>query len=309
MDKVAIMKEKIKIVSSGLIFLLFFPYVITVFLQGNSVENKNFSEFATETIRVQKEEEDNLREKLVSILAKEININSQKEAIKAQAVIVRQNYCYALKQEIEPEEGLSIQEMMKIFGEKNFSIRYEELATCLDETSKVQATFQGNPVMLPFHAVSAGKTRSAREINEKTVFPYLVSVDSTFDIPSENYLKVIYFEKTEFLAQLEQIFIGVDFSDEDILTQVTIDGRDSASYVTSVSAGGVTVSGEDFRQKLGLNSACFSLSEVDGKIRVVTEGLGHGFGLSEWGANELAKQGKGYIEILKYYFPNIEITE
>ena len=56
MDKVAIMKEKIKIVSSGLIFLLFFPYVITVFLQGNSVENKNFSEFATETIRVQKED-------------------------------------------------------------------------------------------------------------------------------------------------------------------------------------------------------------------------------------------------------------
>lgn len=304
------MKEKIKIISSVLIFVLFFPYVVTVFLQGTSVESEAFLEETTETMHVPKEEKaDGERERLISILAKEINVNSEKEAVKAQAVIVRQNYAYAIAQGQEPEEGLSVQEMMTLFGEKNFSVRYDELATCIDETNKVQVTFQGNQVMLPFHAVSAGKTRSAKEISEKTAFPYLVSVDSTFDIPSENYLKVVYFEKTEFLAQLEQIFTGVVFSNEDILTQLVIDGRDSASYVTSVSANGVTVSGEDFRQRLGLNSACFSLGEVDGKIRVVTKGLGHGFGLSEWGANELAKQGKDYIEILKYYFPNIEITE
>ena len=117
------------------------------------------------------------------------------------------------------------------------------------------------------------------------------------------------FEKAEFLAQLEQIFTGVVFSEEDILTQLVIDKRDSASYVTGISAGGITISGEDFRKRLGLNSACFSIGEADGKIRIVTKGLGHGLGLSEWGANELAKQGKDYIEILKYYFPNIEITE
>lgn len=308
--KVAVMKEKIKIVCSALIFLLFFPYLITIFLQGTSIENGFFSESATETINISKSEENKEnREQLISILAKEIDINSEKEAMKAQAVIVRQNYNYALENGTEPEEGLSVQEMMTQFGENNFSVQYEKLAQFIDETAGTQVSFAGDMVMLPYHAVSAGKTRSAKEISEKTAFPYLVSVDSTFDVPAENYLKVVYFEKTEFLAQLEQIFTGVVFSDEDILTQLTIDGRDSASYVTSVSAGGITVSGEDFRKRLGLNSACFSLGEADGKIRIVTKGLGHGFGLSEWGANELAKQGKNYIDILKYYFPNIEITE
>ena len=309
-NKVAVMKEKIKIMSSVLVFLLFFPYLITIFLQGISIENEEFLESATETLSVPKSKENKEnREQLISILAKEIDINSEKEAMKAQAVIVRQNYNYALAKGTEPEEGLSVQEMMTQFGENNFSVRYEELTQCMDETAGTQASFAGDMVMLPFHAVSAGKTRSAKEISEKTAFPYLVGVDSTFDIPSENYLKVVYFEKTEFLAQLEQIFTGVVFSEEDILTQLVIDGRDSASYVTSISAGGISISGEDFRKRLGLNSACFSIGEADGKIRIVTKGLGHGLGLSEWGANELAKQGKDYIEILKYYFPNIEITE
>lgn len=304
------MKEKIKIILSFLIFLFLFPYIVTVFMQGTSVSGEDAGEQATETTAQAADGETEAeREKMISILAKEININSEEEAIKAQAVIVRQNYAYAVEKGEEPEEGLSVQEMMSLFGEKNFSASYQILADCMDATKNVSVTYGDDVVLLPYHAVSAGKTRAANEANQNTAFPYLVSVDSSFDIPSENYLKVTYFEKTEFLAQLEQVFQGVNFSEEDIPAQITIDGRDGASYVTSVTAGGVTISGEDFRERLGLNSSCFSIAEADGKIRVVTKGLGHGFGLSQWGANELAKEGKSYLQILKYYFPNIEITE
>lgn len=304
------MKEKIRIVVSFLIVIFLFPYVMTVFMQGTTVEGESVGEDATEALSVEEStEEENTGDLLTSILAKEISVNSEEEAIKAQAVIVRANYLYAQAKGEATEEGLSVQEMMEVFGEKNFSHLYQELADCIAETEHVTVSYEGNQVSLPYHAVSAGKTRSAQEAYEGTAFPYLVSVDSTFDIPSEDYLKVVYFEKTEFLAQLEQIFQGVTFSEEDILSQLTINARDSADYVLSITAGNVTVSGEDFRNVLGLNSACFSMAEADGKIRIVTKGLGHGFGLSQCGANELAKEGKTYIEILKYYFPNIEITE
>ena len=123
-NKVAVMKEKIKIMSSVLVFLLFFPYLITIFLQGISIENEEFLESATETLSVPKSKENKEdRERLISILAKEIDINSEKEAVKAQAVIVRQNYNYALAKGTEPEEGLSVQEMTTQFGENNFSVQ------------------------------------------------------------------------------------------------------------------------------------------------------------------------------------------
>ena len=68
-----------------------------------------------------------------------------------------------------------------------------------------------------------------------------------------------------------------------------------------------SLSEKKFRDRFGLASACFTIAEVDGRVRVVTKGLGHGYGLSQWGANELAKDGKDCVEILKYYFPNISL--
>ena len=174
----------------------------------------------------------------------------------------------------------------------------------MDDTADITVSYGGNTtLMLPYHAVSAGKTRTAGEL------PYLTGVDSQADLPSEDYLKVIYFEKTEFLVQLEQIFPDAALNDTDLSSQITIDGRDDGGYVASVTVCGTTVSGDEFRDRFGFASACFTIAEVDGRVRIVTKGLGHGYGLSQWGANELAKDGKDCVEILKYYFPNIEITE
>ena len=298
------MKEKIKIMLSLLMFLFLFPYIVTVFLQGTPVAGESVDEAATETAVTVSDSTEEERERLIAILAKEISVDSEPEAIRAQAVIVRAGYAYAQAAGKEPEAGLSVQEMMAAFGEKNFAADYQILADAVDDTADISVSYGGDTVLLlPYHAVSAGKTRVAAEL------PWLASVDSTMDYPSPNYLKVIYFEKTEFLAQLEQIFPGVTFTEEDIPSQISIDGRDDGGYVSSVTAGGITVSGDEMRERLGLASPCFTIAEADGKVRIVTKGLGHGYGLSQWGANELAKDGKDCIQILKYYFPNIEITE
>ena len=55
-----------------------------------------------------------------------------------------------------------------------------------------------------------------------------------------------------------------------------------------------------------LNSTCFSIKEVDGEVRIVTKGYGQGYGMSQYGANEMAKQGSTYKEILEYYYSGID---
>lgn len=93
------------------------------------------------------------------------------------------------------------------------------------------------------------------------------------------------------------------------LENISIGSRDEAGYVTEMKVGEKVISGEEFRNVMELNSSCFYMKEVEGKIRIVTKGLGHGLGMSQYGANEMALEGADYTEILSYYFKNIEISD
>ena len=162
------MKEKIKIMLSLVIFLFLFPYIVTVFFQGTPVAGESVYETATETAVMAQGSMPKEREQLIAILAKEIHVDSEREAIRAQAVIARANYDYAVAAGREPESGLSVQEMMAAFGEKNFATDYQILADAVDDTADITVSYGGNTtLMLPYHAVSAGKTRTAAEL------PYL----------------------------------------------------------------------------------------------------------------------------------------
>ena len=169
--------------------------------------------------------------------------------------------------------------------------------------------YDGKPIHAAFHAVSAGKTRDAREALQREDEPYLAQADSAMDIPSPDFLKVVFMEKEEFYSKLKEACPELEAAPENILESVVVETRDSSGYATQVKIGEKTVAGEEFRGYLGLNSACFSLKEVENKVRIVTKGLGHGLGLSQYGANELAKEGKNYKEILKHYYKDISIEK
>ncbi|MBQ2400977.1 MAG: hypothetical protein II311_03065 [Lachnospiraceae bacterium] len=84
--------------------------------------------------------------------------------------------------------------------------------------------------------------------------------------------------------------------------------RDGSGYVKQVQIGQKTYTGEEVQYALGLTSACYSFERLDGKIRVICKGIGHGYGFAQFGANEMAKAGRTYEELLKYYFQNVEIV-
>ncbi|MEG0961426.1 MAG: SpoIID/LytB domain-containing protein [Lachnospiraceae bacterium] len=309
------MKEKIKTFFSVCVLVVAVPYIITFLIQGKetsittSLAEKIKAEGKSVTEIVQTEELD--REKyLVGMIAQEISLNYQIESIKAQAVIARTT----LSQMIEAKkdtlpEAMTTKAMIELWGQEGFEENHRMLEQAIADTKGEVLTCQGQLIDAAYHAVSAGKTRTAKEALNREDEPYLTSVDSTMDIPSKEYLKVIFLQKNQVAEKLKAVHGELTISEEDVMNKINITLRDSADYVLQVQIEDITMTGEEFRQALGLNSSCFYIKEVEGQVRIVTKGLGHGIGLSQYGANELAKEGKNYQEILQYYYTGAEITQ
>ena len=87
-----------------------------------------------------------------------------------------------------------------------------------------------------------------------------------------------------------------------------IQEKDSAGYVSKFRIGNTVCSGDEFRDALSLASSAFSIQEESGGLKITTMGKGHGLGMSQWTANELAKNGQNYKEILEFFFEGTTIT-
>ena len=247
-------------------------------------------------------------EYLAGIVAEQIALDSQPEAIKAQAVIARTSLVCALENDEELPASMSREEMLSLWGQNGFEQNYRVLDEALAATQGEILVWKEKPIQAAFHAVSAGKTRDAKEALG-VERPYLSSVDSSIDIPSHDFLKVIYMEKKDLADKLNQACKEAGLTEESVTQGISVTKRDSGDYALEVAVGAQSMTGEEFRECLDLNSACFSIKEVEGKMRIVTKGMGHGVGLSQYGANEMAKAGSGYEEILNYYYQDVTIEK
>lgn len=289
------MKEKIKVIISCALILVCLPYLITYFFQGEKTSA------ATE-----KSEES---QEIAGILAEQVPVNMKEEVLKAQAVIVRTQLAYCEKNNQEKPKALSKEEMEQLWGQKNYYEFYEKLIRAAEETEGQVITFQEEVINPAFHKVSAGYTRDGSTVYKNT--PYLLSVKSEADILSEDYLKVQFFTSKEFMERQSYLIPASGIEEKpvgDIVKSIELQ-RDGAEYVTAMKINGTEVDVDTFLETFELPSANFFIKEMDDKVRIVTKGCGHGYGLSQYGANEMAKKEKTYEEILKYYFSGIKIEK
>ena len=289
------MKEKIKVIISCALILVCLPYLITYFFQGEKTSA------ATE-----KSEES---QEIAGILAEQVPVNMKEEVLKAQAVMVRTQLAYCEKNNQEKPKALSKEEMEQLWGQKNYYEFYEKLIRAAEETEGQVITFQGEVINPAFHKVSAGYTRDGSTVYKNT--PYLLSVKSEADILSEDYLKVQFFTSKEFMERQSYLIPTSGIEEKpvgDIVKSIELQ-RDGAEYVTAMKINGTEVDVDAFLETFELPSANFFIKEMDDKVRIVTKGCGHGYGLSQYGANEMAKKEKTYEEILKYYFSGIKIEK
>lgn len=287
------MKHPIKYMILTGVIVLFLPLGVTVLLSG------------TDAVSIQKQMD--METYLPAILCEQVPWDYEEEMLKVQAVLARSSLYYYMEKE-KPEE-IQWEEKLEQFQRDRKNARYREAYERMERAVRLTRgqviTWQGEVCPGIFHRISSGKTRDGMEVLQDVTFSFLRSVDSGQDREAEEFLKGHYFTPEALEQRLQEEYPGIIFTEEPLTDQIRIEKRDSQDYILEMKVGDQTVTGEEFRRKLELSSCNFTIQELDGKIRFLCKGLGHGLGLAQYGGNELAKKGKTYQEILFFYFPDL----
>lgn len=286
------MLQKIKRLGAYLIIVLLLPYVITVFMNGTAVPVSKTVD--TMQVRVEKDGKEMdvpMEEYCIGRMAREIPVSYEREALKAQAVIVRTTVYAQIgdngSQTIFDEGYWTTDEMREQWGSDSFKKNYNRLKNAWDDTEGQVLVYGEQLAYVPYCRLTNGHTRDGAEVLGSDSYPYLKIRECPLDIEAKEQIQ------TKILDDME----------------VSITGTDTAGYVTSVQVGSETMSGEEFREKYDLASGSFVLQKYDRSLRVTTRGEGHGLGLSQYTADRMAKDGKKYDEILLYFFEGTELKE
>ena len=289
-------RNKIKLFFAFLIILFLLPYIISVFINGKNA--------------VQGADSDNASVYLAEMLAGETDGGYEIEALKAQAVVLRTELYRTEKEKQTLLDKCLTQTQMK----KKWGTKYEEnLKKCqqaAEETKGIVLWYHETFAWAPFHQSSNGKTRDVQEVLGNADYPYITAKECPLDKAAEDEIQVHLIEYKEiqkrcreFLVAEEQKKAENGYGYEDF----EIQEWDSSGYVRKMRIGETICTGDQFRDALKLPSSSFSFYKSPHGLKIATVGKGHGFGMSQWTAQEMAKDGKNYEEILQYFYEGTEL--
>ncbi|MBD2863606.1 stage II sporulation protein D [Paenibacillus oceani] len=255
-----------------------------------------------------------------NVVAAEMPANFEFEALKAQAIASR---TYIVKRLLEgdssqvPVQGAVVtdtvahqayigEEQMKAnWGEADYPSRLDKLNRAVNETAGVVVTYQGKPIQASFFSTSNGYTENSEEY-WRDYIPYLRSVPSPWDQElSPKYMETKTMSLQEFFKKLGITSVPAAATGSGAMKVLA---TTSGHRIKTVSAGGKSFTGREMREKLELNSSQFTWKISGSRIEITTYGYGHGVGMSQWGANGMAKEGKSAETILKYYYQGVELS-
>lgn len=307
------------IIINTIITVFIIPFLIVSNFSEKTVAENTYTESPIKIEVYNPETETNeqtpFEEYIKGVVAAEMPALFDIEALKAQAVCAR---TYALRAieamgqttDILPNpsdigQAYKTKEELKEQWGENFDEYYNNIETAVNETYGEIMVYNDEPILAVFHSTSAGYTENSENIWESAL-PYLKSVESSGDIYAPQY------ETSTELSydKIKELFISkypsISFSSDSLISQIKINSVSNAGYITSVTVGGVTMSGLDIRGVLGLRSASFTMTDTGISIIFTTKGYGHGAGMSQYGAEAMAEEGYTYKEILNHYYTDID---
>ena len=256
---------------------------------------------------------------LRGVVRGEMPASFELEALKAQAAAERTYVYYQLaagRKEAHPDADvctdpgccsawLSEEAAREKWGEDfdGWESRIEEAVAATDGQT---ALYDGQPILAVFHSSSAGKTAEAGDVWSGDV-PYLRSVDSPEGEETvPNYYSAAEFTAAEAKTLLAQAHPELTFSGGPDKWFGAVE-RDDSGRVSTVEVCGAPLRGVEVRRIFSLRSACFTIDAAAERVTFRVTGYGHGVGMSQYGANELARQGKTWQEILMWYYADITV--
>ena len=302
------MKELLKSAAAVFLMLTLIPLTAFLFVENNEdcfyLKDKSAGD--------QKLSE---REYVIGALAAEMPPTFHIEALKAQAVAIYTNAFreraagekYAAQTDTENARGYLSNKALKERWGKSYDVYIAKMERAVDSVLGCVAAYEGTPIVAAYHSLSMGKTESAENVWGSAV-PYLLAVDSegdTYNAGLESTKTVSAKKAREILsAAFSEAFMPQD----DSLLFTDFKASPSGT-VLCCTVGNVSASGQKIRELFSLRSACFSVKCEGENLIFTTKGYGHGVGLSQYGADFMARQGSSFEEILKHYYTGIQLMQ
>ena len=242
---------------------------------------------------------------VIGVVACEMPASFEEEALKAMAVAARTfalykietNENYKLSTTTKDQCYIDIDSMKKKWG-NGFDKYYERIKNAVDETRNQKLTYDDKTIISFYFSISNGYTENCENVFSQKL-DYLKSVDSSWDSKYSYKEKTVGISESDFMNKL-----GLN---NQKLNDIVID-RNSTGRADYVYVNNNKYKGTKFRSLLGLRSTDIDINFDNGIVYINTKGYGHGVGMSQYGANEMAKEGYNYEEILKYYYSGVELN-
>lgn len=258
-----------------------------------------------------------LTDYIIGVTAAEMPVSFELEALKAQAVAARTFTAKHLTGELRCRSGctvctstaccqayVSVDDMRKNWG-SNFDKYYARIREAVLGTDGLVLTCGGELVTALYHSSSGGRTENCEAVFA-VALPYLVSVESEGEEEFPEYSTERSWTTAEFVKLINEKFPDAFMTDPEKDVQVW--QRTESGRITLIRLGGTVRTGQQLRIALRLRSTNASFAFEDGRVTVTCLGYGHGVGMSQVGADAMAKRGAGFEEILKHYYTGVELT-
>lgn len=242
---------------------------------------------------------------LCGVVASQMPAEYDDEAIKAQTVV---SYTLLKYRRLhgtpsETQSFMTKNEMKKKWG-KDYKKNYSRIKALVNSVYGEYITYDGEPILAAYHDLSCGVTEYGRNVWEGE-YPYLVPVESRDDLCAENYRSTVKLTEEEFSAICrDKLGIVPEGEPADWVEECI---RSDSGYVKSYTICGSRCNGQKLRNTFGLRSACFSIKYEDKTFVFDVKGIGHGVGMSKFGANLMALNGKTYRDILAHYYKGTHV--
>ena len=242
-----------------------------------------------------------LNDYITGVVASEMPALFNEEALKAQAVAARSFATSKIENNfLELTSGISDQVYSPNFKLKekwndDYNKYYNKIYNCVKSTHN-EVIKRDNKILRTYYfSMSNGYTENSQTVFNDTTF---TSVKSLENENTPNYK----FQKTFSSSDLNKL---LNISNIDVQNIE----RNETNHVKSITINNKTYTGIEFRKLLNLRSTDFTIEKQDNNYIITTIGYGHGVGMSQYGANQMAKAGASYKEILNHYYENTEISE
>lgn len=259
-----------------------------------------------------------IEEYIVGVVAAEMPADFELEALKAQAMAARTYMIRRLagKKYSDVPEGAHVTDTVqhqvymdeaqrqKVWGE-DYDWKIAKIRKAVVETAGKVLTYAGEPIDATFFSTSNGFTENSEEYWAKQI-PYLRSVQVPWDKSSPKYEWT-----TSIPMKTIEKKLNIKLSAKASTTSdwIKVLEKTTGDRIAKIQVGDQVLTGREFREKLGLPSSDFKFQVKKDLLQITTYGYGHGVGMSQWGANGMASEGKQAHDIVKYFYQGIAIED